>query len=237
MIINCIKFGEYAIMHYHLKRFYENMYMIGIINYKSSIYRRVITLADDNNKNLPELLVLLVQNIKVQPFEKLLEICQPITLSVMSKYFLKGYDRDDFLQESRRVLINAANEYRIEEGMPFLQYYHMSLSNRLNMLVRKELAQKRKINMETFSLDELTDRAGSHVRGTSPTTDDPEEATIVKEMFESYIIELSPFEEDIFELFLKGLLPEEIGEELNLSVKQVTNALYRCSTKLRNAIN
>jgi len=194
-------------------------------------------MADDNQKNLPELLVMLIQNVKEDPFETLLRISKPITLSVMSGYFLKDYDRDDFLQEARRVLIKAANEYNIKEGMRFLQYYHMSLSNHLNMLVRKEYAQKRRVNIETSSLDELTDSYGDHIRGTSPTMYDPEEATIAKEMFESYIIELSPFEEEIFGLFLGGLSLEEIGEKLKLNVKQVTNALYRCSTKLRDAIN
>lgn len=185
---------------------------------------------------LAELLVVFIQNIKEDPFNKLLKICQPVALSLAHKYFYEGFELEDILQESRKVLVRAVSEYKIQEGMPFLQFYHMSLKNHLNMLVRREKAYKRKINSETYSLDEMIENAGEYVRGTSSVMTNPEEATIVSELFEEYVVGLSPFERDVFQLFLKGTSVEESASLLNCTETQVKNAWYRCGSKLKDVI-
>lgn len=191
----------------------------------------------DNYFNIPELLVMMIQNIKEDPFEKLMRICDPITYSVVNRYFFSDYEREDILQEARSVLIEATETFRVDEGMPFLQYYHMSLSNHFNMLLRKKHAYKRRINMETSSLDELIENAGLQVQGTSSNTTQPEEATITKETYSNYLIELSPFEKKIFFLFLEGVPQKEIAQKLDIKLRKVQNALHRCSIKLKTAIN
>lgn len=194
-------------------------------------------MSDDGNLNLPEFLVMLIQNVKETPFEKLIKLCEPITLSVMNRYFLPDYEREDVLQETRSVLIKAVETYEIEEGMRFLQYYHMSLSNHFNMLLRKEHAQKRKVSMKTTSLDRLIEDAGLHIQGTSSNTTYPEDAAIAKETYSNYLIDLSPFETKVFCLYLNGKDQKEIVEELNSTLQKVRSALYRCSQKLKTAIN
>lgn len=194
-------------------------------------------MSGDGNLDLPELLVMLIQNMKETPFEKLIKLCEPITYSVMNRYFLPDYEREDVLQETRSVLIEAVETYEREEGMRFLQYYHMSLSNHFNMLLRKEHAQKRKVNMRTTSLDRLIEDAGLHIQGTSPNTTYPEDATVAKETYSNYLIDLSPFEIEVFCLFLNGKEQKEIVEELNSTLQKVRSALYRCSRKLKAAIN
>src|SRR5699024_8862046 len=117
------------------------------------------------------------------------------------------------------------------------QYYHMSLSNHFNMLLRKKHANKRRINMETTSLDELIKDAGFHIQGTSTNITYTEEAAAVKATYNNYIIELSHFKKKIYSLVLYGLHQKEIAKKLENKLRKVQNALYRCSIKLKTAIN
>src|SRR5690625_640955 len=194
-------------------------------------------MVENKEANLPEVLVLLIQLMKKDPFEKLLELSNPITYSVVKKYFLPDYEREDLIQEARSVLNETINTYDIKAGMGFLQFYHMSLSNHLNMLLRREQTQKRRINIDTVSLDELVEEAGVQVQGVASVTTYPEEMAVAKETFNNYLVELSPFESEVFKLFLDGMTQENIAIKLNIPQKKVRSALYRCSTKLKSEIN
>ena len=187
--------------------------------------------------NIPELLVMIIQSIKEDPFERLVKVSEPITYSVVNRYFFPEYEKEDLLQEARGALLRAAEAYDINEEMPFLRYYHMCLTNCFNRLLRKNHANKRKVHLETTSLDELIEEAGPHVQGTSSNSTSPEEVAIARETYSNYLIELSPFEKEVFFLFIEGHTRSEIAEELDITLRKVQNALHRCQIKLRSAIN
>ena len=187
--------------------------------------------------NVPELLVMIIQSIKEDPFERLVKVSEPITYSVVNRYFFPEYETEDLLQEARGVLLRAVEAYHIDEEMPFLRYYHMCLTNCFNQLLRKSHANKRKVHLEMTSLDELIEKAGHHIQGTSSISTYPEEVAIARETYSSYLIELSPFEKEVFFLFIEGHTRSEIAKELNVTLRKVQNALHRCQIKLRSAIN
>lgn len=189
------------------------------------------TTKDNRQENLPDLIVLTLQNVGNNPFEVLVELCKPITYGVTKRFFLPDYEKEDFLQEARTVLVSSTSNWKAEKGMPFLQYYHMQLLNHLNMLVRKNYAQKRRVNLETSSLDNLIEEAGIHVQGTACVTTLPEEVLALKEMYERYQLDLSPLEAKVFDLYVEGHSYEEISEILSMSKDKVQNAIYRCRLK------
>lgn len=191
----------------------------------------MLTTKDNRQENLPDLIVLTLQNVGNNPFEVLVELCQPITYGVTKRFFLPDYEKEDFLQEARTVLVSSTSSWKVEKGMPFLQYYHMQLLNHLNMLVRKNYAQKRRVNLETSSLDNLIEEAGIHVQGTACVTTLPEEVLALKEMYERYQLDLSPLEAKVFDLYVEGHSYEEISEMLSMSKDKVQNAIYRCRLK------
>lgn len=207
--------------------------MILVTNRRS----RVPKIKDEKQENVSDLLVLSLQTMGNDPFDKLVEICEPITYGVTKRYFFQDYEREDFLQEARSVLIKSVQDWNIEKGMPFLQYYHMQLYNHLNMLVRRNHAQKRRVNLETSSLDNLVEEAGIHVQGRAAITTHPEDMAIVSETYDKYLLGLSPFESEVFALFIKGQSYEKISHGLAVSIDKVQNALYRCRVKLANLIN
>lgn len=192
---------------------------------------------NEKQKNLPDLLVLSIQALGTDPFAELVEVCKPITYGMTKRFFLPAYEREDFLQEGRSVLIKSVYDWKIEKGMPFLQYYQMQLLNHLNMLVRKNYAQKRRVNLEATSLDSLIEETGIHLQGVAPSTTQPEEMMLMQETLDQYIVDLSPLELEVFDLYLSGKLPKEIGKKLAQPEATIRNAIYRCRLKLANLIN
>lgn len=188
-------------------------------------------------ENMPDLIVLTLQTLGMNPFDKLVELCEPITYSVIKKYFLKDYERSDFLQEARSVLVRATRDWRVTVGMSFTQYYHMQLTNHLNMLIRKKRAQKRKVNEYTESLDNLVQEAGVHIEGTSNPATQPEEVVIARETYSEYLAELSELEARVNQLFMNNTSFEGMSEKLNITNAQARSALYRCRTKLSGLID
>lgn len=189
------------------------------------------TIKEESQDSLPDLLVVTLQTLGNNPFEELVEICRPITYGVTKRYYLPGYEKEDFLQEARIVLVSSTQNWQRDRGMPFLQYYHMQLLNHLNMLVRKNHAQKRRINLETSSLDNLIEEAGIQVQGKACRTTHPDEMLMLQEMMGRYKMDLSPLELEVYELYMGGQSYEEISETLSLTREKVQNAFYRCRIK------
>lgn len=177
---------------------------------------------------------MLLKSIKFDPFEKLMEICEETILKTTLTYFLNGFEKEDIEQEALKTLFLAVKRYKFSGGMRFIPYYEMSLRNHMSSLVRKDHTQTRVVNKRAASLDYLVEEAGVHMQGTSSVTSHPEDAMMMKELITKFLIELSPFEEEVFFLFLEGKSPEMITEELNSEHSKVKNAMYRCSTKLRS---
>lgn len=186
---------------------------------------------------LPDLIVLSLQIVGEDPFSRLVEWCEPITYSVIKRYFFQDYEQEDFLQEARAVLVKAVYDWRIDKGMPFTQFYHMQLTNHLNMLVRKNHAQKRRINLYTSSLDSLVEEAGVHIRGVADSSTQPEEMMIANDTYDKYLETLSELESKVFRLTMEKNSYLEMSKELSLTVDQVRSALYRCRVKLNRVIN
>lgn len=182
---------------------------------------------------LPEFLVRTIQQLNGDPFSRLMEMCAPVTMSLVSKYFITGYEPDDIMQEARWALLKSAKTFKDSEGMEFTRFYHMNLTNHLNMLVRSEHANKRKVNIMANSLDEIKEDVGDYVQGSSCIMTHPEDALIAKEAYEEYLIKLSPFERSVFKKIIEGSSLTQIAEQLKSSKTQVKNAWYRCGIKFK----
>lgn len=179
---------------------------------------------------------MMFQTVKVDPFDLLVKACEPVTYSVIRKYYFHGYDTSDLLQEANSVLFDAATKFEFEKGKDFCQFYLPLLKNHFDMLVRKEYTNKRRINSDALSLDQLVEEAGVKVQGRSSTITYPEEVTIAKDTYSKYIIELSPFEQKVFIKFLNGKRKQDIAIDLNTSEDKVARAIYRSTIKLRELV-
>lgn len=191
---------------------------------------------ESSHTHLAEVLAMFLQQTKADPFETLLMITTPITNSVIKHYYFRLYEYDDLRQEASLVLLRAIEEFRIEEGMPFIYFYRKKLLNKMNMLVRRERANKRTIDTEAYSLEEAASTIGDYICGESCDMTNPESRTIINDVYDDYLVELSPFEHEVFLQYMQGNRPNDIAIELGYKEIQVRNALYRCSIKLKAVI-
>lgn len=173
----------------------------------------------------------------VDLFNELLTVSTPITISLVTKYFMRGYETEDMMQEARFALLESVNTYDETTGMPFLKYYHMRLTNHFNMLIRREHTDKRKANITANSLDNLMEDMGQYIQGTSCVLTHPENVMIAKEAFELYMEFLSRFERKVYKLFMDGKTVKQIALTLECTETKVNNAWYRCTIKFKVLMN
>ena len=188
------------------------------------------------NFNLPEILVFLLQNMKGDLHNVLVELSHPVLFSAINKFYLEGYEKEDLLQEGRLILTRAIEEYDFESTLEFFEYYQMMLMNHLHKLLRKQEAQIRKANKGAYSLDELTENLGIQIQGYSAVETNPENAYLLKEGYEQYIQGLSNREFFIYSEFIKGKTLDEMVKSTKCKKTQVRSTLYRCKTKLDNSM-
>lgn len=166
-------------------------------------------------------------------FNDLLKVSTPITMSLVIKHFMAGYETADMIQEARIVLVQSVNTYDDTRGTLFVKFYYMKLLQHFTMLVRGGNADKRKVNINMGSLDELKEEVGDYIQGTSSVLTQPENVIIAKEAYEGYIDLLSKFERQVYLLFIDGKTVEQISKILGSTETQVSNAWYRCTIKFK----
>lgn len=183
------------------------------------------------DKQLVEILVLLIQEIKQDPFELLVEECKPVSVPIIEKYFIRGFDRKDYWQEANQVLFESVESYEGSKGVDFTYYFKIRMENHFTDLLRRETNYKRKANEKTIDLekvDPLRLRKGRRI-----IDDTPEEAVRVKEAYGEYLTVLSVFEKDVFTARLNNETYDHIARRLSCTREKVENAMSRCREKMK----
>lgn len=178
-------------------------------------------------KELIEVLVLLIKRIKKDPFEMLSQECKGISIPVIEKFFIKGFDRKDYWQEADAVLYEAVEGYDDTKGMAFSNYYRMRIENRFTDILRKQTNDKRKANNLTSEWDETLFSPFRHKESA------PEEELIVKEAISEYLTLLSPLEKEVLSGRMNNESYEHLAKRLNCSKEKAQHAMYRARKKLR----
>ncbi len=166
-----------------------------------------------------------------EAFSKLLQIYEPLLLSMVSKYSLEydaQADREDIHQELCVVFCNAARAYDVAQSeVDFGFYAKVCLKNALISRYRG----KKSHSVEILSIDDVS---GLH----SP--DEPasylievESAAEVRRLIDET---LSDYEKKVWGMYLEGKTPRQIAKELGRDAKSTSNALSRIRAKLRAAV-
>lgn len=185
-------------------------------------------------KSIIEILILIIKYLKVDPFVHISKQLDPIKMSVISKFYIEGYDREDCMQEANKALYEAIQKYNPSSPMNFPQYYKMYLTNRFIQLLRNSQALKRKGMADAMRIENADEILKEKISSFSASS--PEEQSILHESFDTYLSELSSFEKEVFHLSLIETSYEEIALQLNCSKDKVENALYRCKVKLKDLL-
>ena len=168
----------------------------------------------------------------VMRYNRLVRVCA-------RPYFLAGGDSEDLIQEGMVGLLNAIREYDPGKGSSFRTYAETCIRNRILSAIRAAARDKHTplnhyVSYETPLLDGNTD--SYPLSASRQPQQNPEDMLISREERRERLGtlkgQLSGFEAQILDLYLRGLSYVEIASEVDRSPKAVDNAVPRIRRKV-----
>ena len=168
----------------------------------------------------------------VMRYNRLMRVCA-------RPYFLAGGDSEDLIQEGMVGLLNAIREYDPGKGSSFRTYAETCIRNRILSAIRAAARDKHTplnhyVSYETPLLDGNTD--SYPLSASRQPQQNPEDMLISREERRERLGtlkgQLSGFEAQILDLYLRGLSYVEIASEVDRSPKAVDNAVQRIRRKV-----
>lgn len=165
-------------------------------------------------------------------------ICEkykPLVLKNSKKYFLVGGENEDLIQEGMIGLFSAIGDYDTDSEVTFFHFASMCIDRQMIKAIE---ASNRKKHSPLNAYVSLYDEDGSEVEESGFTTDDPAELIIEAEenttLIDRLKANLSPMEQQVFDLYMQDFDYKEIAAKLEKSEKSIDNTLTRIKQKARN---
>lgn len=166
---------------------------------------------------------------------KLLKKYHPLIFSMQNRYFLKGFDADDWLQEGSFVFVKSLNTFDLCGKQTFGAYFKINLKRHIISLIRKQSAKKRFGDQTSLSLDQkLSEQGEGCLNFGIAAYNDAMTMILVRESQLMAWEELSEFEQKIELALFRGADPADIASELGCPLKKVKAAIERIKKKLKN---
>lgn len=166
--------------------------------------------------------------------EKLLKENEPLIYSLVKNYSIVGYTTEDLMQEARQSFCTAVRKFDATRGYQLSTFVSVVIRRRLDDIKGTQFADKRR--GEVFSL--LSDNEDEMEYEIPSPDPNPEEQVLIEEKREeignALRGKLSKIEFDIAILFANGYTYVDIAKLLNITKKQVDNALQRVRKKLKD---
>ena len=165
-------------------------------------------------------------------FSELLEIYEPLLLSMVAKYSLEygeSDDKEDLLQDLRVAFYKAVRGYDSDRStVEFGLYARICPKNAL-------ISRYRLKKGHSVEILPIEDAVGIY------STEHPGDGVIENESFQAVqsLINsnLSDYEKSVWNLYLDGDSPKQIAKRLGKDAKSISNALSRIRAKLRALID
>ena len=159
----------------------------------------------------------------------------------VSKYFMIGAEKEDILQEGMIGLFKAIQSFNEEKQNSFKSFANICIERQLITAIKSSNRQKHMplntyLSLNTAAYDNNEDDSVELIDTfNSKTAEDPLE-TIMKKEYYSEVEEainknLSKFEKQVLDRYLKGESYVTIAKRLDSPVKSVDNAIQRIRKK------
>ena len=129
---------------------------------------------------------------------------RPLIYSIKSKYFLRDFDEQDWLQEGLIMFHECLQRFEEEFGTTLGALFKKSFENRIRSFVRKECAYKRKSNQQTVSYEQKFLQEGSEGIAEYTMTDNPLDHIVIQETLAECQDLLSALEKEAFAVYVLG---------------------------------
>ncbi len=165
--------------------------------------------------------------------EKLLKEYEPMIYSIVKTFSIDGYTTEDLMQEARQSFCLAVRKFDTSSDNKLSTFVYIIIKRRLNDLNKAQYVAKRRGEVVPLSHDEENARIYD-----IPSLDPSPEEQVIKEEKRQEIGnalrgKLTESEFDVAILFAKGYTYGDIAKLLNITKKQVDNALQRVRKKLK----
>lgn len=171
----------------------------------------------------------------------LLEKYQDLVNVRVGKYFMVGAERDDVIQEGMIGLFKAIKSFNPDKQNSFKSFANICIERQLITAIKSSNRQKHMplnsyLSLNTSAYDDNNDNSVELIDTfNSKTVEDPLETIMKKEYYsqlQSAVNKnLSKFEKQVLDRFLKGDSYVKIAEKLDSPVKSVDNAIQRIRKK------
>ncbi|OJG99535.1 sigma-70 family RNA polymerase sigma factor [Enterococcus termitis] len=170
-------------------------------------------------------------------FDRLYRNYHPIVYNFRKKYYLKDFDKEDWLQEGRIIFYRSLEKYEETYSVSIGKFFKSNFENHVRSLIRKQCAFKRTIDVQSVSLDQKMEIKGEAFFDYIGIEEaDVLEQMIIREKLEELPYVLSPFERTTFQEFMNGKELKEIAKATASREITVRSAYDRAKKKLKSII-
>lgn len=211
------------------------------------MYEKDVFFTTDKYHNLSDEQI--IENIKQGDEEALVYILNKYKELVnmkVSKYFIVGAEKDDTIQEGMIGLFKAIKSFDPEKQNSFKSFANICIERQLITAIKSSNRQKHmplnsSLSLNTAAYDNEEDGVELMETFNNKTVEDPLE-TIMKQEYLNEVEDavnknLSKFEKQVLDRFLKGESYVKIAENLDSPVKSIDNAIQRIRKKALKNIN
>lgn len=165
--------------------------------------------------------------------EKLLSDYESLIYSIVKTFSIEGYTSEDLMQEARHSFCLAVKKFDSEKNAKLVTFATLVIKRRLGDLKKAQYVIKRRGEVVALDDDDDDDLI-YNIPSLAPT---PEEQVLIEEerqeIGDALRGKLTEIEFNIAILFANGYTYSDIAKILNITNKQVDNALQRARKKLK----
>jgi len=179
-------------------------------------------------------------------FDKILKELEPDIKKKINRFYIRGGESADVLQEARIGLWKAIEDFNEDGGMAF-RYFAVNLCVPRRLITQISSANRNKFKLQNDAISlatpvrtEVEDSEQSLADFIQDENSDMLSEILIKEQFEelSHLLNtrLTPLEKSVFEKYAEEDSYKDIARSLSQTPKAVDNALMRIRKKAREVL-
>lgn len=191
------------------------------------------------NQISDEELIKMYQEGRIEIGDYLIERFFPLVLSCSRHLFLTGQEQEDLYQEGTVGLFKAFRDFDPKRQVKFSTFASVCIMRQQAKAIEASNRMKHiPLNNYLSIYDDSSDRGALIDTLESNEYDDPEKLYLAidtyKDAMEKIQNVLSPLENKVLDLYLKGMDYKSIAEALQKDEKSIDNAVQRIRSKVKN---
>lgn len=200
----------------------EELYSRYENNLKNGSDELLVLMAQDDNKDALDVL-----------FERYLPIVKRIIRRLEKKFFFRGFDTNDLVQEGVIGLFKSKDDYKIERKTSFKNFSRHVIEKHIGTLILRSSNYKNIALNESFSYHSPigSESDVTFEQMLKSDANSPETVTVNRETYFNIAEKLTDLEKDVLEYYALGLSYEEIGELVGKKKKAIDNTIQRIRKK------